>query len=115
MSEDRLQILRMLEAGKVRAEEALRLLEALEPPAAIGGPPPHHLRITFTPRGGQTGTNLRVPVGMVRAVGEVLTQLGRLEGAEQTWRQVGAALAAGRTGPVVEVEAEGHRVALVLE
>ena len=90
MSENRKQILEMLAAGKITADEAERLLAALEPemtapagasggPAANGAtagamkPRPKYLRVqveadeSMTGMKGQTTVNVRVPMQLLRA------------------------------------------------
>ena len=90
MSENRKQILEMLAAGKITADEAERLLAALEPemtaptgagggPAANGArvtgtkPQPKYLRVqveadeSMTGMKGQTTVNVRVPMQLLRA------------------------------------------------
>jgi hypothetical protein len=49
MNEERLQILRMVQEGKVSPEEAAKLLEAVEQPDGKGGPrqKPKHVRIVI--------------------------------------------------------------------
>jgi hypothetical protein len=82
MSEDRRSILQMLAEGKVTADEAERLIAALERPSASalpgGGPasaggkrtPPKYLRVavdTEEGHGGPTKVNVRVPMQLLRA------------------------------------------------
>jgi hypothetical protein len=84
MNEQRRQILQMLAEGKITAEEAEQLIDALErqaePPA--GDPPrpkirPKYLRVVVsTPEGGESPSriNVRVPLQLLRA-GVRLTSL----------------------------------------
>lgn len=87
MNEDRKTILDMLAAGKITADEAERLLAALDakpsastaassPKNAAGtaSPPPKYLRVlveadehTTGLRGGPTTVNVRVPMQLLRA------------------------------------------------
>jgi hypothetical protein len=82
MSEDRRSILQMLAEGKVTADEAERLIAALERPSAnaLPGagptptgpsrPPPKYLRVavdTDEGHGGPTKVNVRVPMQLLRA------------------------------------------------
>ncbi len=83
MSDNRRRVLDLLAEGKITAEEAERLLAALERPAAEGaaaakaGPAPksghRYLRVVVEP-GAETGpdertphVNLRVPMALIRA------------------------------------------------
>ncbi|WP_324717283.1 hypothetical protein U7230_03110 [Carboxydochorda subterranea] len=66
-SDDRLRILRMVEAGRLRPEEALRLLEALAPapgaPGGIGTPGGTRAQGGAGPRGGEMrGRTLQIRV-----------------------------------------------------
>ena len=85
MNEERRSILEMLAAGKITADEAERLLAALEPRATASGggsaeptattkPRPKYLRVmveadeTMTGlKGGPTTVNVRVPMQLLRA------------------------------------------------
>ncbi len=77
MSEDRRQVLQMLAEGKITAEEAERLLSALDVPssavaAADGGRRPKYLRVLVDAEdpnhpGKPTKVNVRVPMQLLRA------------------------------------------------
>lgn len=79
MNDDRRQILQMLAEGKINAEEAERLIAALEKsdpaptPAMIGtngAPKPKYLRVLVDTRDGRdnpTKVNIRVPMQLLRA------------------------------------------------
>lgn len=85
MSENRKQILEMLAAGKITADEAERLLAALEPTAGNGQAgsgsaatatktKPKYLRVLVEAdesmtglKGGMTTVNVRVPMQLLRA------------------------------------------------
>ena len=74
MNEDRRQILQMLAEGKINAEEAERLLNALERPAqpvvAGGFNPPakaRYLRVLVDSRDRSKKVNIRIPVQLLRA------------------------------------------------
>ena len=85
MNDDRRSILQMLAEGKINAEEAERLLSALdrsEPASrphvtAAGNGSPKYLRVcvdTDEEEGGPTKVNIRVPMSLLRA-GVRLTSL----------------------------------------
>lgn len=88
MNDDRRSILDMLASGQINAEEAERLLAALErspsaglrsAPAAVGSNgAPRYLRVTVDAdepgEGGPTKVNIRVPMSLLRA-GVRLTSL----------------------------------------
>jgi hypothetical protein len=75
MAENRRQVLEMLAAGRVTAEEADRLLSALgeeQTPAVRQAPlaKPRYLRILVDAKDGEEGpvkVNIRVPVALLRA------------------------------------------------
>ncbi|GAA1688058.1 hypothetical protein GCM10009830_39540 [Glycomyces endophyticus] len=76
MSEQRRQILQMLAEGKITADEAERLLTAVETeepdaaPAARGGKRPKFLRLVVDANdeySGETKVNIRVPLKLLRA------------------------------------------------
>ncbi len=79
MNEDRRSVLQMLADGKINAEEAERLLSALERNGsagfAVGGvsggnKPPKYLRVavdTDDDESGPTKVNIRVPMALLRA------------------------------------------------
>jgi len=83
MSENRRQVLEMLAAGKITADEADRLIAALEKESQVSPPPdrsesspkgkPKYLRVVVEPekdnQGGSKGpkVNIRVPVQLIRA------------------------------------------------
>ena len=70
MNENRRQILDMLAEGKVTAEEAERLLAALERSPAQGGEAVKYLRVLVDAHDeheGPTKVNVRVPMQLLRA------------------------------------------------
>ncbi|MET3663952.1 hypothetical protein [Caulobacter sp. 1776] len=75
MNPDRLRILKMLSDGKVSAEEAERLLDALNAPsvatqpAASASAPPRYFHVLVDTIDGQgpTKVNVRVPMQLLRA------------------------------------------------
>ena len=82
MSEHRRQILEMLSQGKISADEAERLISALEEPASTksstaesvsaGKNPPKYLRVQVDSEGdggqeGPTKVNVRVPMQLLRS------------------------------------------------
>ncbi|HET9160130.1 MAG TPA: hypothetical protein VFN88_05915 [Caulobacteraceae bacterium] len=74
MTEDRRQILQMLAEGKITADEAERLLNALDRPSqsvvAGGFNPPakaRYLRVLVDSRDNSKKVNIRIPVQLLRA------------------------------------------------
>jgi len=75
MNENRRQILEMLAAGKITADEAERLISAIEtepqPASTVGAKPkPKYIRVVVDDNGKGTGTtkaNIRVPMQLLRS------------------------------------------------
>lgn len=121
MDEERMRILKMLEEGKITAEEAARLLEALEASQAReetqGTGKPRWFRIRVTDmKTGKSKVNLNIPLGMV----QVGMRLGgrfapSLEGFDI--QEVVEAIRTGTGGKIVDVDDEekGERVEIVIE
>lgn len=79
MSDDRMRVLELLAAGKITAEEATRLLDALDAPArppedgvsptveaAPSGPLPKNIYVKVLSTAGDN-VNVKIPIGLVRA------------------------------------------------
>ncbi len=118
-------ILRLVAEGRLSAEEAAPLVEAVL--AAEGGPAPakaakgpsaapapagmpDHVRVLVTERG-RAVVNLRVPLALGKAAVALVPGLSLGDAA-----RLDAALAAGRIGPLLDVtDDEGDGVRVVLE
>lgn len=119
MNEERMQILKMLEAGKIKADEAARLLEAMEPTRGTGemGPRARWIRIRVT-QAGRSVVNVRVPSALLGVVNRFLPREavdadGRpidLQALVQAAREAGE----GRLVEVVDEEKQ-ERVEITLE
>jgi len=122
-SEDRLVILKLIEEGRISADEGARLLKALggdsrpsEPPAppVLGG---RHLRVTVTDTAtGQLRVNVRLPLGLA----DTLMRLGtRFVPSERLadLDDVVEAVRTGATGQVLDVlDADaGNRVEVFVD
>lgn len=126
-------ILRLVGEGRLSAEEAAPLVEALlageegsgppaasEAPAAFTSPPdpggtnrsalPDHVRLTVT-EGGRAVVNLRVPVALGRVAVGLVPGLSVGDSS-----RLAAALAGGQMGPLLDITDEsGDGVRVVLE
>jgi hypothetical protein len=121
------RVLRLVAEGRLTAEEAGPILDALETrgetppttddlvPAAASATPPsggpgRALRIEIT-ESGRKVVNLRVPLALGRAA------LSRIPGlTEATSERIREAIASGLTGPIVQVdEGAGDGVRIVIE
>ncbi len=113
-ADERMQILRMIENRQISAEEGARLLSALEDkPAAELPPPPspqmrgRWLRVRVTDlRSGKRKVNVNIPLSLVDIglkMGAKFSPVG-MEGLDMN--QIMAAIKAGGTGKIVDVEDE---------
>ncbi len=121
MSEDRMQILKMLEAGQITAKEAADLLGALEKskkrheegPASRG----RWLRVRVTDlASGKVKVNVNVPMGLV----DVATRMGARftpKTASVDPQELLEAIRSGNTGKVIDVEdqEDGERVEIYVD
>jgi hypothetical protein len=123
MPEDAVErVLRLVGEGRLTAEEAGPILDALDAaqaggsrPAAsatdssTGDSPARALRVEITERG-RTVVNLRVPLSLGRAA------INRVPGiSELTSERIREAIAAGIKGPIVDIDDEGDRVQISIE
>jgi hypothetical protein len=131
--DERLSVLRMVEAGKITAADAVRLLEALEAgadrgegpgrrPAAgrpgAGADEPRFIRVRMNDlRTGRPRLNLNVPFELLGLVVDVAERFGARSGAGAGGDEISAArvlaeLRSGVRGKVVDIEDEEHAVRL---
>ncbi len=124
-ADERMQILRMIENRQLSAEEGARLLAALEDKPALEAPPPPspqtrgrwlNVRVTDQ-RSGKRKVNVRIPLSLVDVglkLGAKFSPVG-LEGLDMN--QIMAAVKAGGTGKIVDVEDEedGEHVEVYIE
>lgn len=118
MTAERLQILRMVQEGKLTAEEAAKLLEAMEVQPRAAAADAKYLRVRVLDRAGKgRSAELRVPMGLVRTVGKVfgLGFLRTPDGQTLDWADIERALQAGQAGRAIEVESDAGRVEIYLE
>lgn len=128
LTEERLQILKMLENGTINAEEAAKLLAALEtsdqtrPEAANGGSQDKAakwLRIRVTNReGGKEKVSVNLPIGLVNVGMKLGTkfvpELHDLDPADIS--EAIEAIKRGASGKIVEVDDEhGEHVEIFVE
>jgi len=129
MSNERLQILKMLEQGKITAEEASRLLEALKTGQPNNGAPQavwqaprkaKWLRIEVKERNGNR-VHIKLPVPIIRAALRLggHFNMGGFDSEElgpEIMDALEAAMAEGETGLLVDVvEDDGDHVQIYLE
>lgn len=123
-SEERMKILKMIEEGKLSAEEGTKLLAALTerrgpiPPRAPGMPgAPRWLRIRVTDvRSGRSKASVQIPLALVDAGMKIGAHFApEVEGVDMT--NVMEALRSGMTGKIIDVtdEEDGEHVEIYVE
>ena len=121
--EERLEVLRLLEAGTITADEAASLLDALDrgagPPPSDGAASPRaaqarqvRIRVTDSKTGRAT-VNLAFPLGLIKAGLDIAGQFvpEYLPKAEAIRESVSA----GFRGALVDVDDGGQRVEIIAE
>ncbi len=121
MREERLEVLRLLEAGGITADEAATLLDALDrafppPPgrAAPRGPEARQVRIRGTDStNGKVMVNLAFPLGLIKSGLDIAGQFvpEYLPKAEAIRESV----TTGFRGSLVDVDDGGQRVEIIAE
>jgi len=131
-SEERMQILRMIQEEKITVEEGMRLLETLSeerPPRPIstpassaeptlpqrGGPRWFHVQVTDT-NTGKTRVNIRLPLSVVTAGSKLGARFStNVDGLDMN--QLNEYIRSGVTGKVVDIydEQDGEHVEVFLE
>jgi hypothetical protein len=128
-SEERMKVLRMVEAGKITAEQATQLLESLDEaptttskgapagasPASAGAGRWFRVRVTDTDTG-KVRVNVRLPVGVVNAGLKMGMRFApQVEGLDP--EALAAVLNTGEVGQIVDVvdEQDGEHVEVFIE
>jgi len=123
-SEERMKILKMIEEGKLSAEEGTKLLAALSekrtptPPRGPGLPgAPRWLRIRVTDvRSGRSKASVQIPLALVDAGMKIGAHFApEVEGVDMS--NVMEALRSGVTGKIIDVtdEEDGEHVEIYVE
>ena len=123
-SEERLKILKMIEEGKLSAEEGTKLLTALSdkrppvPPRAPGMPgAPRWLRIRVTDvRSGRSKASVQIPLALVDAGMKIGAHFApEVEGVDMS--NVLDAVRSGMTGKIIDVtdDEDGEHVEIYVE
>jgi len=121
--EERMKILKMIEEGKLSAEEGTKLLAALSerrpgPPRPPGGPGPARwlrIRVTDT-RSGRSKASVQIPLALVDAGLKIGAHFApEVQGVDMS--NVMEALRAGVTGKIIDVtdEEDGEHVEIYVE
>jgi hypothetical protein len=111
-SEERLKILKMIQVGKITAEDGMRLMDALEASQTAAENPPsksapaggaHWLRVRVTDiDSGKSKVNVRLPVNLVNA-GMKMGARFSLDVNGLDMPQVMQLIEAGKTGKIVDM------------
>jgi hypothetical protein len=121
-SEERMQVLKMVEKGQISAEEGARLLEAIEAAgskeqAKSGGGQPRWFRVRVTDmRTGKSKVNVNIPMSLVN-VGMRLGAKFAPEVSGVQMEEIMNAVKEGASGKIVDVEDEedGEHVEIYVE
>jgi len=126
LQEERLQVLKMLEDGQISADEAAKLLAAIEtgsqktkrsPNTSPAGGSVRWLRVRVED-GPRTKVNVNLPIGLVN-VGLKLGSkfVPEMEGLdmEEIRAEIDEAIQSGAQGKIVEIEDEETRVEVFIE
>jgi hypothetical protein len=122
-AEERMKILKMIEDGKLSAEEGAKLLSALSakrptpprPPGAPGGAKWLRIRVTDT-RSGRSKASVQIPLALVDAGLKIGAHFApEVEGVDMS--NVMEALRSGITGKIIDVtdEEDGEHVEIYIE
>jgi hypothetical protein len=125
-SEERMKILKMIEEGKISAEEGARLLGALSearrgapppprPPGMVGSPRWLRIRVTDT-RTGRSKASVQIPVALVDAGMKIGAHFApEVEGVDMP--NVMDAVRMGVTGKIIDLvdEVDGEHVEIFVE
>jgi len=115
MNDEKMQVLRMLQEGKITAEEASKLLSALDegtppPGKAAGDGKNRWFRVRVTDmRTGKRKVNVNVPMGLVEIGARIGARFGERKGAdlgEVDLAELMNAVRSGAEGKLVEVDDE---------
>jgi hypothetical protein len=125
LEQERMQILKMLEAGTITAEEAAKLLAALSSGAEKeAGPEPgpaskkkRRVRISVSdgPGGRQKEVNITLPLGLAKIMGKMRGKFPTIDGFDPN--DIFDAFDSSLEGEIVEIqdEEEGKRVRISIE
>ncbi len=117
--EERMQILRMVEAGQISAEEGARLLEVLEGPSEIPGRPQRKarwLRVRVTDlETGKHKVNINLPMGLLDIGAKIGAKFATP--ADFDVEELVASIRRGAQGKIIDVEdrEDNERVEIYVE
>lgn len=123
-TEERMQILRMIEEGKISASEGAELLRALEKKDAgssseplRGASEPRWFRVRITDLGtGRNKVNVNIPMGLVNVGMKMGARFApEMEGVD--YEELMEAVRAGKQGKVIDItdNEDGERIEIFVE
>ena len=126
-TEERLQILKMIQEGKITAEEGAKLLQALSAggkgdrraptPPVMGASDPRWFRVRVTDtRSGKNKVNVNIPMGLVNVGVRMGARFApNVDGVK--YDEIMTAIKSGQSGKVLDVtdEEAGERVEIFVE
>lgn len=122
--EERMQILKMIEEGKISAEEGARLLQALagksdkrRTTGSVTGDEPRWFRVRVTDLdSGKNKVNVNIPMSLVNVGLKMGARFApNVEGLD--YEEISQAIRAGAQGKIIDVvnEEDGERVEIFIE
>ena len=122
MEQETQRVLEMLHDGKISAEQAAKLLEALDAAGAASPQRPatraRSLRVNVTDtRTGRTTVNFNIPFGLVEVAGKMGLSLGikrAPELADLNFDDIVAAIRSGAEGKIVDIEDDKDRQHVII-
>lgn len=123
-TEERIQILKMIEEGKITATEGAELLRALDrdtgpsvPPPLKGASAPRWFRVRVTDMAtGKNKVNVNIPMGLVN-VGLKMGARFAPEMEDMNYNEIMTAIKSGQTGKIMQVDDDegNERVEIFVE
>jgi hypothetical protein len=121
MSEEALRILKMVEEGKVSAEEAQKLLAAVEEDTSteveVSGRKPKWLKVQVYNGGPKAKVNVKIPLSLLKIAKKFIPRdaKAKINEADVDLDEIFEAIEHGEVGKLVEVEDGDDRVYVYVE
>lgn len=122
LKEEKLQILKMVEEGKITPEEGISLLETLEDveETYVDNRQAKWLKIKVFDPSDNTKVNVTIPIALIdvsmKMAGKFVPELNEANISEHDMRELFDAIKEGATGKLVDVASEdGEKVEIIVE
>ncbi len=118
MEEEKIRILKMIEEGKLNAEEGARLLETVGEPSKEVKGKKRFLKIrVYEGNLEKPKVNVNIPLGLIKLATRFVPESARAKFREKEidLDEIVQQIEAGAEGRIVDVEEEGERVEIFLE